>query len=259
MSESTRRSWSPNPFRPHPLRRYEYAWDRLAGRSGRHLDVGFGDGEFLRTLQVMSPLLCEGVDAHPGYVADFRKRFPHIPTYHVSQNMQLPYPDASFESVSLLDVLEHCANEDVMLTELHRVVVCDGIVVLTTPARHIFSLLDPDNAKFRAPRLHRSVCTRKYGGAMYRERFIDTSNGLIGDMAIEKHEHSNYEREWLRARVEAHGFEVVDESGAHLFGHLLQIPFMFVRGKARRLVDRAMVWDGKRFKVGKVFLTARRR
>src|SRR5215211_5328423 len=36
-----------NPFRNHPLRRYAYAWDELCVRSGRHLDVGCGTGEFL--------------------------------------------------------------------------------------------------------------------------------------------------------------------------------------------------------------------
>src|SRR5690606_20526540 len=39
-----------NPFREHPLRRYAYAWDELSDRTGRHLDVGCGTGEFLGIL-----------------------------------------------------------------------------------------------------------------------------------------------------------------------------------------------------------------
>src|ERR1700744_549336 len=53
-----------NPFRSHPLRRYAYAWDELAGQSGRHLDVGCSTGEFIGMLAASTPLECHGVDPH---------------------------------------------------------------------------------------------------------------------------------------------------------------------------------------------------
>jgi hypothetical protein len=51
-----------NPFLEHSLRRYAFAWDALAGRTGRHLDVGCGKGEFVGVLFATTALDCYGAD-----------------------------------------------------------------------------------------------------------------------------------------------------------------------------------------------------
>src|SRR6185312_2757229 len=38
------------PFDRHPLARYRWAWTQLAARTGRHLDLGVGDGTFTAAL-----------------------------------------------------------------------------------------------------------------------------------------------------------------------------------------------------------------
>jgi SAM-dependent methyltransferase len=247
-----------NPFRRHPLHRYAYAWEELSTLDGRHLDVGCGTGDFLAILAETTGRACAGVDPHPGNVRAARQQYPHLDITRAGVGAPLPYPDASFNSVSLLDVLEHCPNEDDLLGEVRRVLRPRGLLVLTVPARHAFSWLDPDNVKFRLPRLHRAVYSRRFGADVYRERFVDTRDGLFGDVSVGKAEHTNYRRGWLVDRLRAHDFEITREGGANLFWRWLHGPSLLAGARLRARLDRAIWLDGKLFAGANLFLTARR-
>ena len=60
------------PFDRHPLARYRWAWAQLAARTGRHLDLGIGDGAFTTALHRDTKLGVVGVDAHPDYLRALR-------------------------------------------------------------------------------------------------------------------------------------------------------------------------------------------
>jgi SAM-dependent methyltransferase len=160
--------------------------------------------------------------------------------------------------VSLLDVLEHCPDDHAMLCEMHRVLRVGGILVLTVPARHAFSWLDPDDVKLRFPRLHRRLYSLRFGRAMYEERFRDRGDGLFGDVSRGARRHTNYARERLAQCLEEVGLEVVDWAGANLFWRLLPVPELLPDGPARRLVEQAILLDGRVFSRANLFLTARR-
>jgi len=247
-----------NPFRGHPLHRYAYAWEELSTLDGPHLDVGCGTGDFLAILGETTGRACVGVDPHPVSVRVARQRYPHLDVTRAGVGTPLPYPDASFSSVSLLDVLEHCPNEDDLLREVRRVLSPRGRLVLTVPARHAFSWLDPDNVKFHFPRLHRAVYSRRFGADVYRERFVDTRDGLFGDVSLGKGEHTNYRRGWLVERLAAHAFEITRESGANLFWRWFHGPSLLAGARLRARLDRAIWLDGKLFAGANLFITARR-
>lgn len=246
-----------NPFKDHHLRRYAYAWEELAFRSGRHLDIGCGSGEFLSLLAQTSSLDCYGVDPHAGYLRQARARDPSLSVARVGIHGPLPCPDQHFSSVSLLDVLEHCPSEDTLLDEVRRVLLPGGLLVVTVPARHLFSWLDPDNVKFRMPRLHRAVYSLRFGRETYHERFVDRSNGLVGDMSVGKDCHTNYAPAQLFSQLRRSGFEITRVSGANLFWRWLQIPSLFL-GPGRDLLERAIRLDGDLFHHANLFLSARR-
>jgi ubiquinone/menaquinone biosynthesis C-methylase UbiE/UDP-N-acetylglucosamine transferase subunit ALG13 len=247
-----------SPFERHPLRRYDYAWRRLARRSGRHLDVGCGTGEFLSGLDASTALACYGVDAHRGYLGDLRNRSPHLDARWVATSGPLPFATGFFSSVSALDVLEHVPDEDALLGEIRRVLAPGGAFVLTVPRQHILSFLDPDNAKFRFPRLHRAVYSQRFGGDVYRRRFVDLSDGLRGDIAVERTRHENYVRAQLERRLRDHGFRIEHVAGANLFWRLLQTPALLARGALKRLLESAIAIDGRLFSSANLFITAMR-
>lgn len=247
-----------NPFARHHLRRYAYAWSELSSRQGRHLDVGCGRGEFLGVLAETTDLGCHGVDPSEDDLAMCRRRYPEVPVEHVAPGEPLPFADASFDSASLLDVLEHVPSEDALVAELSRVLAPGGVLVVTVPRRHVFSALDPDNAKFRAPRLHRLVYSARFGRDVYRQRFSDRSNGLFGDVSVGKDEHTNYRTEWLIELLSAGGFELERVTGANLLWRWFQIPALLLGGAVARALERLIYLDGEAFRSANLFLTARK-
>jgi SAM-dependent methyltransferase len=245
-----------NPFRDNPIARYGWAFDQIRDRQGRHLDVGIGDATFLEVLQQQTALEVVGADPHAGYLAAARRRVPGAMLVQVGD--QLPFSTAAFDSVTMLDVLEHTADEGVTLAEVHRVLRPGGLLVLTVPARHAFSFLDPDNVKFRSPRLHRAIYTARFGSARYHERFVDASDGLRGDMAWSRGEHTNYRAVDLLTMLEAAGFIPQRRDGANLFWRFLDVPALLAPGRTRRLFDAPLRADGRAFHSANLFLTARR-
>ena len=133
-----------------------------------------------------------------------------------------------------------------------------GALVLTVPARHVFSWLDPDNVKFRFPRIHAAVYSLRFGADVYRQRFVDTEDGLLGDLSVGRTEHTNYRPEWLADRLRAHRFEITRESGANLFWRWFHGPSLLLGGRARAGLERAIWLDAKMFANANLFLTARR-
>jgi SAM-dependent methyltransferase len=244
------------PFDRHPLARYAWAWDQLASRTGRHLDLGIGDGEFTTALHRDTKLDVIGADPHPDYLRRLRAAEPDLPLVRLGSD--LPFADGGLDSVSALDVLEHVSDEARTLAELHRVLRPGGLLVLTVPARHAFSVLDPDDAKLTRPRLHRAVYQRRFGRAEYDRRFVDASNGLRGDMAWDRSEHTNYRAEDLLGALAGAGFVPTARDGAGFYWRLLQIPALLLPARAARLLDAPQRLDARLFRRANLFLTATR-
>jgi SAM-dependent methyltransferase/UDP-N-acetylglucosamine transferase subunit ALG13 len=244
----------PNPFADHPTARYRWAFDQLRVRTGRHLDLGVGDGTFAMALHRHTGLEVVGADPHPGYLAQLRRALPGLAT--VQAGDRLPFADASFDSVTLLDVLEHTADERVTLAQVHRVLRPGGLLVLSVPGRHVFSVLDPDNAKFRFPRVHRAVYSARFGAEVYRRRFVEHADGLRGDMAWERAEHTNYRASDLLTTVQAAGFTPRRRDGANLFWRFFQVPALLAPDGVRHLFDAPLRADGRLFSRANLFLTA---
>jgi len=240
----------------HPLRRYRWAWGYLAGRHGRHLELGLGDGTFVRQLVSHSDLNVVGIDPHPDYVRAVREG---CPTMKVVRTDALPFADCVFDSATLMDTLEHVRDEHRTLRELHRVLKPGGLLLVTVPGRHLLSGLDPDNAKFHHPRLHAAVYRLRFGSRRYRKRFVDNSDGLRGDMAWSRTIHTNYEPSDLMDLLRETGFRPFARDGSNLFWRLLQVPQLVAPARLAALLERPIRWDADHFHQANVFVAAERR
>lgn len=110
----------------------------------RILDLGcaFGHG----TARLARRYHVEGIDPSSAYIARARRRHPNI-HFQIGQAQALPYADASFDAVVMLDVLEHLPSgtECRALAEVSRVLRPGGLCVLSTPNRGLLARLDSLN------------------------------------------------------------------------------------------------------------------
>jgi 2-polyprenyl-3-methyl-5-hydroxy-6-metoxy-1,4-benzoquinol methylase len=106
------------------MREYLAAADRIAAdRPGELLDWGCGFGQMSHLLKqrgVAVTSLEYDPEATDGATAR-SERYPDVEMLLTTEPVTLPYPDARFDSVLSMGVLEHVANPAASLDELHRV------------------------------------------------------------------------------------------------------------------------------------------
>lgn len=106
----------------------------LAGE--RLLDIGCADGTYTRRL-AQGFLSVDAIDIEPERLADFRHsltRMEQIRIHDMSAS-DIGFRDGSFDMVTAIEVLEHVADLDGTLAEVHRVLRPGGRFCVTTPNR----------------------------------------------------------------------------------------------------------------------------
>jgi SAM-dependent methyltransferase len=111
----------------------------------RILDAGCGSGRTLDELAGYGE--ARGVDLSPAAVEATRARGHDAQLAAVED---LPFPDASFDLVTCLDVIEHTPDDRRTLSELRRVTRPGGVLVVTVPAHPaLWSAHDVANLHYR--------------------------------------------------------------------------------------------------------------
>lgn len=142
---------------------------RGSTRPGRLLDVGCGAGLLLEVAQQIGWDI-RGVELSQGAVEQapeaIRRRI------HLGIPSTAPFPEASFDVVSMLDFIEHCIEPLADLRAAHRLLKDRGLLMLTTPnfssmparlmGRHYTYLYPPDHLVYFSPRTIR-VALEKTG------------------------------------------------------------------------------------------------
>jgi SAM-dependent methyltransferase len=120
--------------------------DELRGPQ-RVLDVGCGAGGMFRWLLDNGHEAC-GVDSSPASLEHAAQLVP-AGSLHLGEAGRLPFPNASFDGVLLLDVLEH-TDDAAALAEARRVVRPGGWVLVAVPAfQWLWSFRDLDAGHLR--------------------------------------------------------------------------------------------------------------
>lgn len=113
-------------------------------RGMRVLDIGCWTG-IIEKMVASSTKKIVGVDPNNDAVVFAQKHVPNS-AFKVASALDLPFRDRSFDTVLLLEVIEHLpqGSESKALSEIWRVLDRNGTLVLSTPNKHTVSiLLDP--------------------------------------------------------------------------------------------------------------------
>lgn len=139
--------WFPEPwlkqFEREEKKRIIYSLikSHLNGNMHRYLDVGCGDGRWTSDIHDLiqnkmgQSVETTGIDFSDRAIGFAKLIKPGI-NFQVSRGEDIPYPNAYFDFVSSIEVIEHVEDksEQHFLSELHRVTHKNGLVIITTPS-----------------------------------------------------------------------------------------------------------------------------
>jgi ubiquinone/menaquinone biosynthesis C-methylase UbiE len=101
----------------------------------RVLDLGCGAGDFAALAATAVGASCViGIDVAQAALVRARTAHPQLDFRHAEIGGSLPLPDNSFEVVWASEVIEHVADTAHWLSEVRRVLVPRGRVLITTPS-----------------------------------------------------------------------------------------------------------------------------
>lgn len=145
--------------------RNKLAFDWLPDHCERLLDGGCAWGYATATYAPKAKVLY-GCDPSPEFIERGRKEHPEI-HFDVCPLEKTPYPDESFDAITVTDVLEHVADDCQTLNELFRILRPGGSLIITTPHKGLFSFMDTENYAYylrtKLPGLHRWMFRMKHG------------------------------------------------------------------------------------------------
>lgn len=249
-----------SPDNPYRYSRWCFAWEHVSAGAGAHLDFGCNKGEFLNRLRDKKCGRLVGVDVSEEAVKQGHQLFPGLEIIKTGESAQLPFEDASFESITVLDVLEHVYEQREILAELNRVLKDGGKLIVTVPGRHFFSFLDMGNFKFRFPRLHRWYYCLRHSREEYEYRYVSNPDGLIGDVSGKKWWHQHFSRTEMQKLLTEAGFDVIDFDGAGFFGRVIgNVGYFFKWLKpAHRALGRLQRFDSRLFESTHLFCVVKK-
>lgn len=125
------------------MARWTRALRALPIRRGRVLDLGCAFGFATRMLRRRG-YETVGVDGSATYIEQARQADP-TGDYLAADVAHVPLPDASFDAVLFLDVLEHVPNEREAIREIARMLKPGGALVLSAPHAGPLAWLDSLN------------------------------------------------------------------------------------------------------------------
>lgn len=196
---------------------FEHGRNRIAHRLlvGREisplLDYGCGTAEFALAFARELGAEVHACDISGELVARLRAEHGDEADFFTVSDERpvLELADGCVAAVTCCDVLEHMPPQLRVeaLREMHRVLADDGVLVVTTPHKGLFSIFDPENVKYHFPRLHRLVFTALKGSAEYRRRF---GGDRFGNFSRGAMRHVHFSADELRDTLAEAGF-VVEE------------------------------------------------
>jgi 2-polyprenyl-6-hydroxyphenyl methylase/3-demethylubiquinone-9 3-methyltransferase len=118
---------------------FDYKWPFLAGyipreEGARIVDLGCGSGEVIAEMMKLNPGACfTGLDVAETALDLAGKTYPQARFHKITDGGRFPFDDASVDFLFASEVIEHIYDTGTTFSEISRVLVPGGRLLLTTP------------------------------------------------------------------------------------------------------------------------------
>jgi GT2 family glycosyltransferase/glycosyltransferase involved in cell wall biosynthesis/SAM-dependent methyltransferase len=119
---------------------HRYLWAATLTHGRRVLDIGSGEG-FGSAILAEDARSVDGIDIDELAVAHAALNYaaPNL-EFHVGSALALDaFDDGAFDAVVSFEVIEHLVEQEQMLAEIARVLAPDGLLIVSTPERRLYS------------------------------------------------------------------------------------------------------------------------
>lgn len=225
-----------------------------------HLDYGTYNGSMPAALKKAGLVnQAIGVDVNKEVLEKFAKTMPEgVSLQLIYKNQPIDFPDAYFDSITIIGVIEHVYDQHKLLRDLYRILKPGGLIVVCVPGKHFFSFLDTGNWKFYFPRLHRFYYQLRFSKQEYQARYIDCKNGLIGDVEVEKSWHEHFTFEELESLLAENGFSPIFRDAQGFFMRIFALFNWFFPAWTNGFFRALINWDAKLFSQTEIMVVAKR-
>ena len=245
-----------NPFE---FNRYGYAFEILKNnKSINHLDFGAGTGDILKIFKNHNLFKNGvGVDISSKIGGDKKisdvtlLQIPNIEEYAISNINK-------FDSITILDVLEHIYDQKHILNNLYKMLKPKGTLIVTVPGKHLFSFFDMGNLKFVLPSLHKIFINIFKGKSYYFEQYGNPNNPLFGDVEKLKMWHQHFSLKEITQLLLESGFKVIDYDGSGFFTRPISVIIYFLPSFLNKPLKKLNNLDCKIFNKANLYLYALR-
>lgn len=144
--------------------------------TGFVLDLGCAEGLFVK-LACTKGWKVVGMDVDTLSLEAARRQAP-LANFALGSGEALPFPDAVFDQVIMLDVLEHVPSERLTLREVDRVLKSGGKLIISVPHKGTFSFVDAQNSVMFAA--GRKVIKGRENGQHHKHYSLQELNDMLG-------------------------------------------------------------------------------
>ena len=157
------------------LHRYRFACEFARGRTVLDLACGEGFGAAMLA-EVASTVVA--IDNDPATIAHARARYRQDGLHFaVGSILDLPLAEPRFDVIVCYEAIEHIDGHDVLLSEIARMLAPDGLLLISTPNRALYS----DAEQYENPYHVRELYQHELEGLLSRE-FAHTE--LFGQLVV---------------------------------------------------------------------------
>jgi SAM-dependent methyltransferase len=169
-----------------------YSWATAIVPGKRVLDAGCGVGYGTRMCVKAGAAAAVGVDISSEAVEDALFRAGDVAEFVVASLEHLPFESGSFDLAICFETIEHVADQPRALDELSRVLGLNGVLLISSPNRNVYTPGNPHHLHEYTPAELRDALGERFGNvALYRQHqwvasLITDDDGLrLRDIARE--------------------------------------------------------------------------